>query len=109
MNEFVLIRKNLFRKKLRAVLLLVSIIIAFAIFGVLTGSERAFSGDKDAVDDDRLIVVNKISFTQPLPVAYYNRIRQTPGVKEATYLSWFAGYFRDPKNSINVFAVEPQT
>jgi putative ABC transport system permease protein len=109
MNEFVLIRKNLFRKKLRAVLLLVSIIIAFAIFGVLTGSERAFNGDKDAVDDDRLIVVNKISFTQPLPVAYYNRIRQTPGVKEATYLSWFAGYFRDPKNSINVFAVEPQT
>jgi putative ABC transport system permease protein len=109
MNEFVLIRKNLFRKKLRAVLLLVSIIIAFAIFGVLTGSERAFSGDKDAVDDDRLIVVNKISFTQPLPVAYYNRIRQTPGVKEVTYLSWFAGYFRDPKNSINVFAVEPQT
>ena len=109
MNEFVLIRKNLFRKKLRAVLLLVSIVIAFAIFGVLTGSERAFNGDKDAVDDDRLIVVNKISFTQPLPFAYYSRIRQIQGIKEVTYLSWFAGYFRDPKNSITVFAVDPQS
>ena len=30
MNDFVLIRKNLFRKKLRADLMLVSIIVAFA-------------------------------------------------------------------------------
>ena len=44
MNDFVLIAKNLFRKKLRAILMMVSILIAFAIFGVLAGFERAYPG-----------------------------------------------------------------
>ena len=35
MNDFVLVRKNLFRKKLRACLMIVSILVAFLIFGVL--------------------------------------------------------------------------
>ncbi len=42
MNDLVLICKNLFRRKLRAALMVVSILIAFAIFGVLAGFERAF-------------------------------------------------------------------
>ena len=37
MNDLLLIRKNLFRKKLRAILMLFSILIAFLIFGVLAG------------------------------------------------------------------------
>jgi len=39
-NDLVLIRKNLFRKKLRAALMIVSILVAFAIFGVLASFER---------------------------------------------------------------------
>lgn len=35
MNEFTLIRKNMFRKRLRAVLLTFSIAVAFFIFGLL--------------------------------------------------------------------------
>ena len=37
MNAFGLVRKNLFRRKLRAILMIVSILIAFMIFGVLAG------------------------------------------------------------------------
>ena len=66
MNDFVLIRKNLFRKKLRAVLMIVSILVAFAIFGVLAAFERAFDAGEDVAHADRLVVVNKINFTQPL-------------------------------------------
>ena len=75
MNDFLLIRKNLFRKKLRAILMLVSIFIAFLIFGVLAGFERAFNAGEDVAAADRLVVVNKINFTQPLPIAYFNRVR----------------------------------
>src|ERR1043166_3619896 len=109
MNDFTLIRKNLLRKKLRAGLMLLSIVVAFAIFGVLAGFERAFNGLRDSVDDDRLIVVNKVSFTRSMPLAHYNSIRAIDGVRKATYLSWFAGYYQQPTNLINVLAVEPDT
>jgi putative ABC transport system permease protein len=39
-NDFDLVRKNLFRRKLRASLMIVSILIAFMIFGVLAGFYR---------------------------------------------------------------------
>ncbi|RPI32299.1 MAG: ABC transporter permease, partial [Hyphomicrobiaceae bacterium] len=47
MNDFMLIGKNLFRKKLRALLMLFAILIAFLIFGVLAGFERAFNAGED--------------------------------------------------------------
>ena len=74
-NDFGLVRKNLFRRKLRAILMIVSILIAFVIFGVLAGFYRAFTAGEDRAAADRLMTVNKINFTQPLPIAYFNRVR----------------------------------
>jgi putative ABC transport system permease protein len=108
-NDFVLIRKNLFRRKLRAALMIVSILIAFAIFGVLAAFERAFNAGEQVAEDDRLVVVNKINFTQPLPIAYFNRVRAMEGVRNATHANWFGGYYQEPKNFLIVFAVEPET
>ena len=73
MNDFVLIRKNLFRRKLRAILMIVSILVAFAIFGVLIAFERAFNAGEEVAADDRLVVVNKINFTQPQLQRYLNQ------------------------------------
>ena len=109
MNDFVLIGKNLFRKKLHAVLMLASILIAFLIFGVLAGFERAFNSGEDVAAADRLMVVNKINFTQPLPIAYYNRVRSLEGVRQATHFNWFGGYYQEPKNFLIVMAVEPES
>jgi putative ABC transport system permease protein len=109
MNDLLLIRKNLFRKKLRAALMIASILIAFAIFGVLAAFERAFNAGEDVAAADRLVVVNKINFTQPLPMAYFNRVRGIDGVRQVTHFNWFGGYFQNPKNVLLVFAVEPET
>ena len=109
MNDFVLVRKNLFRKKLRAVLMIVSILTAFAIFGVLTSFGEAFNAGQDRAEADRLVVVNKINFTQPLPIAYFNRVTAISGVRQVTHLNWFGGYYQDPKNFLIVMAVEPAT
>jgi putative ABC transport system permease protein len=109
MNDLLLIRKNLFRKKLRAILMLFSILIAFLIFGVLAGFERAFNAGEDVAAADRLMVVNKINFTQPLPIAYVNRVRALDGVRQVTHFNWFGGYYQDPKNFLIVMAVEPQS
>jgi putative ABC transport system permease protein len=109
MNDLTLIRKNLFRKKLRAGLMIVSILVAFAIFGVLGAFERAFYSGEDLAQADRLVVVNKINFTQPLPIAHYNRVAGVEGVRQVTHFNWFGGYYQDPKNFLVVMAVEPGT
>jgi putative ABC transport system permease protein len=109
MNDFVLVRKNLFRKKLRAWLMIVSILVAFLIFGMLASFYRAFTAGEDAAAADRLVVVNKINFTQPLPIAYFNRVRALEGVRQVAHLNWFGGYYQEPKNFLIVFAIEPQT
>ena len=109
MNDLTLIRKNLFRKKLRAGLMIVSILVAFAIFGVLASFERALNAGQEIAAADRLVVVNRINFTQPLPIAYYNRVRAVDGVREVTHANWFGGYYQDPKNLLVALAVEPQS
>lgn len=109
MNDFTLVRKNLFRRKLRAALMIVSILVAFAIFGVLAGFYRAFTSGEDRAAADRLVTVNKINFTQPMPVAYFNRVRAVEGVKNVTHANWFGGYYQEPKNVLIVMAINPQT
>ncbi len=109
MNDFGLVRKNLFRRKLRAALMIVSILIAFMIFGVLAGFYRAFTAGEDRAAADRLITVNKINFTQPMPMAYFNRVRAVDGVRQVTHANWFGGYYQDPKNFLMTLAIEPAT
>ena len=109
MNDLVLIRKNLFRRRLRAILMMVSILIAFAIFGVLASFERAFNANQDRATPDRLVVLNKINITQPLPISYFSRIAAIDGVAQITHFSWFGGYYQDPKNSLVALAVDPES
>ena len=89
--------------------MLVSILIAFLIFGVLAGFERAFSAGEDVAAADRLVVVNKINFTQPLPIAYFNRVKGIEGVRQVTHFNWFGGYYQDPKNFLIAMAVDPES
>jgi putative ABC transport system permease protein len=107
-NDMILIRKNLFRRKLRAILMMVSILIAFAIFALLASFERAFNAGQDRATPDRLVVLNKINFTQPLPISYYNRVAAVDGVAQITHFSWFGGYYQEPRNFIAAFAVDPE-
>ena len=108
-SDFLFIWRNLFRNSLRAALIIVSVAIAFAIFGVLATFQRTFDAGQESSEDDRLVVVNKVNFTHPLPVAYFDHVRQMRGVNEASYAVWFGGYFQDPKNKLIAVAVEPET
>ena len=109
MNDLVLVRKNLFRKRLRAGLMVIAILIAFAIFGVLAGFYSAFNWRQEQAAADHLVVANKINFTLPLPFAYYNRVRAIEGVRQVTYASWFGGYYQDSRNVVAAMAVDPET
>ncbi|MEO1575819.1 MAG: FtsX-like permease family protein [Pseudomonadota bacterium] len=106
MKDVYLILKNLTRKPLRLFLTLFATFIAFMIFGTLTAFQDAFDAGVDLSAEDRLVVVNKINFTQSMPIAYAPRVRAVEGVVSATHLNWFGGYYQEPKNQMGMFAVD---
>ena len=65
-----LIIANLFRKKIRTTLTLGSFAVALFLFGLLAIVRGAFNAGLDVAGSDRLVVINKVSLIQPLPVAY---------------------------------------
>jgi putative ABC transport system permease protein len=99
---------NLKRKRLRTSLTLASIVIAFLLFGMLRALQTALTGSADLAGVDRLITMHKVSFIQPLPLAYLNRIRGIEGVRAAGTSSWFGGVYQEDRNQIAVFATEPE-
>jgi putative ABC transport system permease protein len=109
MNQALLIAKNLGRRKLRTFLMLVAIFIAFFLYGALECFNYAFHSSENSAAAERLVTVNRINFTMPLPVNYAGRVRQVPGVSSVTYQSWFGGYFQDQRQPLFMFAVDPES
>ena len=109
MTFFDLVRKNLFRKKLRTFLTTFAIFVAFLIFGVLATFQNALNSGEESASADRLIVTTKINFTLSMPISYVQRVAAVAGVKRVSHANWFGGYFQEQKNFLVAFAVDPQT
>jgi putative ABC transport system permease protein len=86
------------RKKLRTSLTLLSIVVAFILFGFLSAIQQALVGGVKMAGADRLVVREKVSIINPLPESYKARIDRIPGVDFATHETWFGGIYQDPKN-----------
>lgn len=98
----------LFRRKLRTVLTLVSIVTAFLLFGLLDAVRVGFDqAGQSANGASRLQTGSKLSFIQLLPMSLGARIAQVDGVKDTTYANWFGGAYQDPHNQVFSFAVAP--
>lgn len=107
MSELYLVWRNLVRKRLRFALTLFAIFIAFLIHGVLGSFRAGFDAGADPSADNRLVTVNRINFTQPLPIAYVNKVRGVAGVTRVSHQDWFGAYVRDPRNVMVCFGIEP--
>jgi putative ABC transport system permease protein len=109
MSDFYLIWKNISRNKLRLILNTFAIVIAFLLFGVLGAINNAFNAGVELSADNRLVVVNKINFTQPMPISYVAKIAAVEGVKEVTHANWFGAYVEGSKIFFAGMAVDPET
>lgn len=108
MRFFFLVWGNLKRKKLRTLLTVLSICVAFVLYGLLCTIREAFASGVDLADAKRLIVRHKVSLLMLLPVTYGPRMERIPGVSAAVHWTWFNGiYQNEPKNWFGSFAVEP--
>jgi putative ABC transport system permease protein len=100
---------NLLRRKVRTALTLGSFAVALFLFCLLVTIRAAFNQGVEAAGADRLLVINKVSMIQPLPIAYRDRLLRLPGVKEATWANWFGGVYQDEKNFFPQFAIDQAT
>jgi len=103
-----LIWGNLGRKKLRTSLTLLSILVAFVLFGFLSAIKQALVGGVALAGADRLIVRHKVSIIQLLPENYQARMERIPGVAAAVHQTWFGGIYQDPKNFFMQCPVMPE-
>src|SRR3954470_17631042 len=108
MKFFSLVWVNLKRKKLRTSLTLLSILVAFVLFGVLCAIKQALVGGVALAGRDRLIVRHKVSIIQLLPESYKARMERIPGVADVTHQTWFGGIYQDPKNFFMQNPVVPE-
>jgi putative ABC transport system permease protein len=104
-----LIFSNLKRRKLRTILTVLSIFVAFLLYGLLCTIKEAFTAGVTMAGADRLIVRHKVSLIMNLPVTYETRMERIPGVDAAMHWTWFNGIYQDePKNFFGSFPVVPE-
>jgi putative ABC transport system permease protein len=103
-----LIWSNLRRKKLRTLLTLLSIGVAFLLFGYLSAIGKALDQGVSVAGADRLVVRHRVSLAQLLPVTYKDRIARIPGVAITTHATWFGGIYQSARNFFPQMPVEPE-
>lgn len=101
-----LARKSAWRKPLRTVLLVVSIAVAFLIYGLTASFLNGTQGAAGA-SDDLLGVMSARGRTQPLPMAMLSRIAADPGVTAVGYVARLRGFVDVEKNVIAISAADP--
>jgi putative ABC transport system permease protein len=98
---------NLFRKRVRTILTLLSVIMAFLLFGLLQSVNSVFSSGADFVGATRLFVQARVSFTTPLPVSMVPKLEAIPGVVRVAYQQWFGGVWQT-NTPLIMFSLDPQ-
>lgn len=102
-----IILANLFRKKVRLLLTIGSFAVALFLFAFLGVVRDAFSRT-DLASADRLVIINRTSIINPIPLSYRDKILRIPGVKAVTHNNWFGGTYIDEKNFFPQFVIDPE-
>src|SRR5262245_30783488 len=98
MKYFPLVWAALWRRKPRTILTMLSIVVAFLLYGLLQGVLAAFTSGIDIAGADRLITTGKYSLTEILPIAHVKQAGSVLGVKQVAHQTWFGGIYQEEKN-----------
>jgi putative ABC transport system permease protein len=107
MRFFKLIRRNLFRNKLRTILTLILMAaIFFFVSTMLSILENFETASNSGEGQNRLGVQSAISLANPLPLAHEEKIARLPGITDIAKLQWVGAYYKEPKNFFANFAID---
>jgi len=104
MKYLPLVWAGLWRKPMRTVFTLLSIMVAFILFGILSGIDAGFARVLETSRQDRL-------FTDPrfgtwMPISYTDQIAKVPGVAVVAPRWALFGYYQDIKNRMGVIGTD---
>ena len=102
-----LIWATLWRKKTRTIFTVLSIVVAFLLYGVLQTVGYAFENPSAGISGaDKLITTNKFSITLQLPFSYGQQIQSVQGIANVTWMTWFGGYYQESKNFVFAMPID---
>jgi putative ABC transport system permease protein len=102
-----LLLANLRRRTPRTMFTLLSIAVAFLLYGLLAAVKNGFEANGNLAGVDRLVTMAKVSIVQPLPISYLQRIASVPGVNLVTHSTWFGGHYQNESSVIITYPVPP--
>src|SRR5579871_3972087 len=98
---------NLRRRTPRSIFTMLSIAVAFLLYGLLAAVKNGFEANGNLAGIDRLVTIDKVSVVQPLPISYLQRIKSVPGVSLVTHSTWFGGHYQNERSIIVTYPVPP--
>lgn len=104
MKYLPLVWNGLWRRRAQTLFTLLSIAVAFILFGILAGIDAGFAHTVEASRMDRLFTDPR--FGAPMSLAYAEQIAHVPGVNVVAPRSLLFGYFQDPKNTLGVICTD---
>ncbi|HEY2675719.1 MAG TPA: ABC transporter permease [Steroidobacteraceae bacterium] len=104
MKYFMLVWAGLWRKKTRTILTMLSIVVAFLLFGLLQGINQGIKAGLGDDSNNRLWTTSKMSAVSSMPASLMDQMLRVKGVRTVAHLSFFGGYFQDAKNVIGAFS-----
>jgi putative ABC transport system permease protein len=96
MKYLPLVWAGLWRKKMRAVMTLLAVTVAFTLFGLMIGLSTTVNLVEQRARADR--VFSGPRYAPDMPSAMARQIARMPGVKAITSQAYINGYVADPKN-----------
>jgi putative ABC transport system permease protein len=106
MKYIPLVWAAIMRKPARAILTLLSVMIAFTLFGLTIGMNATFARAEAEAKDNRIYVNPRFGGALTgLSVARAQEIARIPGVSDVGYANYIPGYHADPKNRVFVVMV----
>jgi putative ABC transport system permease protein len=104
MKYFPLVWAALRRKPVRVILTILSVMVAFALLGMMIGFKSSLSHLVDTARPDRIMVNSR--FGADLPEAMHDQIAHIPGVLHVASLGSLFGYYQNRRNNAFVLMVD---
>lgn len=102
------IRRNLMRKKVRTLMLLAVVALAFMLFTILGAVRQGIDGSIAIAGADRLVTVSAASGNRGMPSHYASVISGTDGVASIAMATHLSAFYQEPKNDFRVAGINPE-
>ena len=106
MKYVFLVWSGIWRKRMRAALILLQVTVAFTLFGVLQGLDTGVKQAIASAHADRLYVLSRVSSGDSLPLGLLSQIQQVPGVVAVCYTSGLGGTYQNPDQQVAANAMD---